>query len=296
MARLHRNMRQEFEQISILGAGLLGGSLGIDSKSLYPGTRVVAWSRRSETRKKCLQTDWCDAVFDTPAEACRGADLIILCTTVEHIPLLMEEIAEVCEPDTLITDVGSTKHAICQKGHEVFSSERNGTFIGSHPMAGSEKTGLDAARADLFRDQSCILTPWQEVPESKNAPYQKLKNFWEALGMRVFSMNPADHDQLVGKISHLPHAVATSLMHAVARSPELWISCAGRGLKDTTRIAAGDPLLWGSIFRENKEAVISSLALFQEEINTFLTLLKNNDPVPLEEYLRTGEELRNKLS
>jgi len=289
-------MIEKFEQISILGAGLLGGSLGIDIKSLSPETKVAVWSRSEKTREKCRTALWCDEVHDSPAEACHKAGLVILCTTVEHIPHLLEEISGACREGALITDVGSTKKTICEQGHRLFPENGKIAFLGSHPMAGSEKAGIDAARADLFREQSCIITPWPGNSTLRDKESGRLKLFWESLGMRVFFMQPDLHDKLVGSISHLPHAVAVALIHTVARSPELWTSCAGRGLKDTTRIAAGDPALWNSIFRENKNSLVGSLREFRREIDVLLELLETNDTLLIEQYLQTGADLRKKLS
>ena len=167
-----------FAQITILGPGLLGASLAMALKQRGVCERVVTWSRRPETRLKCATQEWCDAVFDSPQDAVAGSQFVVICTPVQTIVPLIQQIADSLAPGALLTDVGSTKSLICRESRGILP--KSCEFIGSHPMAGSEQTGMDFARADLFQDAACIVTP---LDDNSSQAAQTLIRFWQALGM-----------------------------------------------------------------------------------------------------------------
>lgn len=276
-----------FQQTTILGPGLLGASLALALKERALCQRVHAWSRRAETRTKAAQTNWCDAVFDHPAQACQGSDFVVICTPVQTITPLLGEIAPVLSPETLVTDVGSTKSEICNHAREIAVN-----FIGSHPMAGSDRTGMSHARADLFEAAACILTP---IAPTNEAPLSRLRQLWEAIGMRVVTLSPEKHDSIVAHISHLPHLVASSLCSYLASKDASWKDLAGGGLRDTTRVAAGDPTLWQQILEQNREQVLAAIEGFQDELDTLKSTLRKQDTAALTNQLKKGKQFRDTL-
>ncbi|TVP77038.1 MAG: prephenate dehydrogenase/arogenate dehydrogenase family protein [Puniceicoccaceae bacterium] len=276
-----------FQQISILGPGLLGASLALALKERRLCQRVHIWSRRKETRQRAMQADWCDAIFDHAADACVHSDLVIICTPVETIVPLLKEIEPALTPNTLITDVGSTKATICRAAQHF-----DVHFIGSHPMAGSERTGMAHARANLFESAACILTPLEDV---STAQLTRLRQLWEAIGMRVAVSTPEKHDEIVAHISHLPHLLASSLCAYLAKKEPAWKDLAGGGLRDTTRVAAGDPTLWQQILEQNREEVLSAIQGFQNELDSLKTALHQNKTSDLLSKLEQGKQFRDSL-
>ena len=278
-----------FQQISIIGPGLLGASLALALKSRGLCQRVHIWSRRPETRAKALMADWCDASFEYATEACKGSELVVICTPVETIVPILKEISPSFDKGALITDVGSTKKTICQ-GASSIKGDFN--FIGSHPMAGSEKTGMSHARADLFQGAACILTPGEDV---QNTEIVQLHQLWEAIGMQVVTTSPEKHDEIVAHISHLPHLLATSLCSYLLEKEVGWQQLAGGGLRDTTRVASGDPDLWKQILEHNREDVLRAIDGFQGELQALKASLLNKDSAGVMSRLERGKRFRDQL-
>ncbi len=279
-----------FEQTTILGPGLLGASLAMAAKERGLTHRVAAWSRSSSTRAKCRGAGWCDRVAESPAEAVAGGDFVVLCTPVATIVPLLREVAPGLAPGALVTDVGSTKGGIVRQAATLSGKDFN--FVGSHPMAGSERTGMEHARATLFEGAICFVTPLAHTAE---APVARIAAFWEALGMSVSRVDPDLHDRIVAQVSHLPHLLASTLCaHLAARDPE-WGRFSGSGLRDTTRVAAGDPALWRQIFAENRTAVREALDGFGDALASFRRALEEEDDEEVERLLETGKRFRDAL-
>ncbi|MFT5837341.1 MAG: cyclohexadieny/prephenate dehydrogenase [Candidatus Azotimanducaceae bacterium] len=279
-----------FQQITILGPGLLGASLALALKERALCTRVHAWSRRAETRAQALQSDWCDAVFDQADEACVGSELVVICTPVETIVPLLEQVAASLSSNALVTDVGSTKRLICRDAKGVQNGEIN--FIGSHPMAGSERSGMAHARADLFEGAACIITP---LADAVDAEIVRLHRLWEAIGMQIVTCTPEKHDEIVAHISHLPHLLASSLCSYLAEQDSDWKHLGGGGLRDTTRVAAGDPILWKQILEQNREEVLRAIDGFENELQTLKTALLDKDTPKLIAKLERGKKFRDQF-
>ena len=243
----------EPKRLSVLGVGLLGGSIGLAVKSLISSCRVVGYGHRTSTLRAALERGALDDAYDHAAEAVRGADLVILCTPVGLLGPLLEEIAPALEPGAIVTDVGSTKRSIVARAARVLPAGRGANaarFVGSHPMAGSEKRGVQYASADLFKDAVCITTP---DGETDGAALENVESFWRLLGMRVRRLSPDDHDRLIADVSHLPHALAAAL---VSMQADEGIDLCGRGFLDSTRIAAGDGVLWRDILLDNRDNLL----------------------------------------
>ena len=253
--------------------------------------KVSVWSRRSSTRAEARQKDWCDAVFSTPEEAAENCDMIVICSPVEHIIPLYRDILPSIKPWAIVTDTGSTKSRICYAAEGI----SRGIFIGSHPMAGSERTGMKHARADLFRDHPCFITPTESATEN-NGAVKTVIRFWEALGAVTTVISPEEHDQIVAHISHLPHLLATSICTFLSNKDPHWASHSGMGLKDTTRIAAGDSTIWKSIIESNKEEIARALSQYQVELKRFQEVLAKGDMREMVHILDKGKAFRESLS
>jgi len=279
-----------FAQITILGPGLLGASLAMALKARGLCERVVTWSRRPETRAKCAEQTWCDAVLETPEAAVSGSQLVVICTPVQTIVPLLEKIAGSLESNTLLTDVGSTKSLICRESRGLLP--QGCEFIGSHPMAGSEQTGMEFANPDLFQDAACLLTP---LDSDSDAAVDTLSKFWQALGMIVRTISPEQHDEIVAHVSHLPHLLASTLCAYLATRDNDWANLSGGGLRDSTRIAAGDPSLWRQILEQNREEALRAIAGFEDELHLLKTALLNTDSLSIQTILERGKEYRDRL-
>lgn len=280
-----------FQQITILGPGLLGASLAMAVKERALATRVVTWSRRPESRAKCLKQSWCDVVHDTPEEAVAGSDLVVICTPVQTIVPLLVQIRPALAPDALITDVGSTKSLICREARSV-TEGHSATFIGAHPMAGSEQAGMEYAQSNLFEKAACMLTPLEEASSEAIA---KLCAFWDTLGMTVSIVSPEKHDEIVAHVSHLPHLLASTLCGYLATQDDTWPTLAGGGLRDTTRVASGDPQLWKQILEQNNDEVLRAIEGFEQQLHHLKTALLNQNSVGIVAQLERGKTFRDQL-
>ena len=261
-----------FQRITILGPGLLGGSVVLAAQKA--GIDVVLWGRRAERVEAARQLGL-KATLDA-TEAVRGSDLIILAVPVGAMEGFADLFKDHLGPAALVTDVGSVKGL----PHEV-AARHGWPFVGSHPMAGSEQTGIEAARADLFEGAACVLTNDGGRGEEE---VRALWEFWEGLGCRVKVMGADDHDRAVARISHLPHAMAVATAAAglkFAADGEL----AAGGFRDTTRVASGDPAMWAEIMMENRGPLTRALEDAREELGEMLAQLAESDQKGLERYL-----------
>lgn len=278
-----------FHQATILAPGLLGASLLMALKERGLAQRAVAWARRPESRVECEAQPWCDAVFSTPQEAVRGADLVVLCPPVEYVVPLLKDIAGALSPETLVTDVGSTKSLICRQARALSGSW---TFVGSHPMTGSEKSGLKHADANLFPGRACFVTPLTDTPPEAA---DRTVRLWRELGMEVATTSPEKHDEIVAHISHLPHLLASTLCSYLASKDPNWRNYAGGGLRDTTRVASGDPAMWKAIATHNKEEIIRSLDGFEHELQRLRSALHNDQFFEILNLLERAKDYRDRL-
>lgn len=279
-----------FEQLTILAPGLLGASLGMAARHYSLAKRIHVWARRAETREACLETGWCEQVFSDPSEAVVGSDLVVLSTPVDTIVGMVQQIGGSLKAGTVVTDVGSTKSRICRLAAR--SVPQGVSFVGSHPMAGSEKSGMEHASVGLFNQRACMVTPIEDTsPDS----VEKLVRFWRAIGMEVVSVNPEQHDEIVANISHLPHLLASVLCLHLSRKPESWQAYSGNGLRDTTRIAAGNSEIWRSIFEENKDELLRAIDGFEHELASFRSHLHNGDWAQVRHLLDRGKAYREAL-
>jgi cyclohexadieny/prephenate dehydrogenase len=278
-----------FETLTVLAPGLLGGSVAMAAGARGLARRLHVWSRRAETRESLRQVPWCDEVFDDPDTAVAGAGLVVVCAPVEHIAPLVERVASALAPGALVTDVGSVKGEICRHCTAAVAAAGRGQFVGSHPMAGSDRVGHAHADADLFRGRACFVTPLADTPP---AAVERIAAFWRALEAVVVQETPERHDEIVAHISHLPHLLASTLCSLLAQRDPRWRELAGPGLRDTTRIAGSDADLWRGILDENREQVLEALARFQDEIGAMRAALSARDAAAVRAILERGREYR----
>ena len=276
-----------FDTLTIVGVGLLGGSIGLAARARGVARRVIGVGR---DRAKLDAAKAAGVIHDAAgslAAGVREADLVVFCTPVDRIAGQVLEAAPHYRPDTTLTDVGSTKTNIV---NALTGNLPPGvTFVGSHPMAGSEKTGAEFARADLFENRVAVVTPTLASPP---LAVNSLEQFWRGLGSRVIRMSPEEHDRAVAVTSHVPHAVAAALAGSL---PTDLFPLAATGFRDTTRIAAGDPELWAAIFRANRPAVLTGLGRFADRLDEFRALLEADDGPGLLRWLGEGKQVRDAL-
>lgn len=279
------------KQVAIIGLGLMGGSLGL---ALKRGglARVSASARRVETRRLALETGAVDFAFETAQEAVRGADVVVFCTPVCSIPGLARDCLGAFEPGCVVTDVGSTKAQLVHDMADVFRGA-SPVFVGSHPMAGSEKTGMEAARADLYVGATTVVTPAAGTPESV---FQAVSGLWAGVGAKVIRTTPGDHDAAVARSSHLPHLTAALLTATAGRGlqPEFTAFC-GTGFRDTTRVADGSPEMWHDIVKTNRSAILGELRNYEAELKDLIESLESRDFNAVKTFLERARLLRRRI-
>jgi prephenate dehydrogenase len=279
-----------FDEIAILAPGLLGASVARAARHYGAAQRTTLWARRPEVRLQLQGQAWCDRVADTPAAAVQSAQLVIVCAPVDQIVPLVQQIAPALAPGAIVTDVGSVKGEISRLSHLALAPRH--AFVGSHPMAGSEKTGWEHGRADLFKGRTTFVTP---LPETDPAAATRVAAFWTALESDVATVEPDAHDEIVAHISHLPQVLASTLCASLAKREVRWRNHAGGGLRDTTRIAGSDPKLWKTILAQNRDEVLRAVRAYQEELHGLERALANRDWFEVQAILERGRAYRDQF-
>ncbi len=275
-------------RVAVIGAGLLGGSFALAIRSRYPQATVIGVSRSQASRDAAIRRGAVHEAVEQPQQACEQADLVVLATPVDQIAALAIAAAEVCREDALITDLGSTKASIVAAVHQQPSA--GSKFVGSHPIAGSEKTGADHARADLFENRCVVLTP---VEGSDPRRVQQAAALWQSLGARVVVMTPEEHDRAMASISHVPHLIASTLANLLDAPLR---SLVGSGWLDTTRVASGDPLMWTAICQENRTAILAELERAAAALQDFRSAITAGDDRRLMELLDSAKRCRDAVA
>lgn len=281
-------MRQ-FNRITIIGVGLIGGSIGLGIKKHGAAKEVIGVFRHKATLKKALKRRAIDKGAMSIKEGVEGADLIILATPVFSIPCVAAEAIRYAKKGAIITDSGSTKRWVSKKIEEMLGRRSGIFFVGSHPMAGSEKTSVVYAKEDLLDGSPCIVT---KTLKTDKRSLDRITDFWRSLGAKVKIMSPAGHDRSVSLISHLPHLVVFSLSGAV---PQKELIYAAEGFKDTTRIASSDPGLWADIFLSNRSEVLRSAGIFERYYRKLVGILAKGDHSKMVKLLKEARAKRNRL-
>jgi prephenate dehydrogenase len=282
-------MNADFPDITILGGGLLGGSLAMALAGNHRQVRL--WARREETARAAREIGITGATADL-ADAVKKTDLLVLAVPVGSMaPLVSQALDAGLPAGCLVTDVGSVKAAPHREIPPLLAG-RGIDFIGSHPMAGSEQNGLEAASADLFQNAACLLTNDEGVSNQKA---EALEGFWKSVGCRTKWMSAKEHDELVARISHLPHVVAAGAALVCLKNPADG-KFGGGGLRDTTRVAGGNPEMWAEILMENRAALIEPLRETIADLSKILSHLETGDRQAVHDWLASAKQLRDQLN
>jgi len=278
-----------FRRVAIIGVGLIGGSFGLTLRKFSLAEVVVGAGRNPENTHLAVKRGALHQEYKTAAEAVANAELVILSTPVKAIIPTLKEILPYLSPDTIITDAGSTKAEVVRQAESILPPDI--FFIGGHPMAGSEQSGIKAANDCLFNKAFYIFTPTEK---SSPTALAKLKTLAKGLGARVVEMSPEKHDCVVAAISHLPHLIAACLVNTLLAFPdkENFLSLAAGGFKDTTRIAAGSPEMWRDIFLSNQEMVLTAANFFRHQLGLFEEAIARGNGQAIFNFLEQARKIR----
>lgn len=268
-------------RVAVLGTGLIGGSVALAARRHAPDWTVAGYDADPRARAGALARGAVDEVHEDPAPAVADADLVFIAIPVDRIPRACEALSSIVAEGTVVTDVGSAKGEVVAHGEAALGTR----FVGGHPMAGSERHGIDAADAALFEDAWWILTPTQNTTPRA---YSTVADFVTRVGAKPVALDPAVHDNLVAGLSHVPQLAASALVDVLtsAEDRETLLGLAGRGFRDVTRIAASPPDMWISIFKTNREAVLRALEEFEHRVSDIAAMV----------YEQRWEELRSLLA
>lgn len=286
----HRTVR--WKKVTLVGVGLLGGSLGKALREGHLADWVVGYVRRAASVQECQMAGAVNFATRDLFAAVDKAELIVLCTPIAQMQPLVIEMLPALQPAALVTDVGSVKASLVRE-LEGPIAKAGAHFIGSHPMAGAEKMGVAAANSRLFQNAVCIVTPTRN---SHKPALRRVEQLWRAVGSRVLRLAPEAHDALVSRSSHLPHVVAAELSNYVlgpGRSVNQELLCAN-GFRDTTRIASGSPEMWRDITLANREKLLMALGGFLNDLNSFKRVLKNGDAKAISRFFETAKQRRDR--
>ncbi len=280
-----------FDTLVVVGVGLLGGSVAQAAKQRGLVRRIIGVGRHSARLESARAAGVIDAAETNLTQAASQADLLIFATPVDRIAAGVREAAAACRTGTILTDVGSTKGHLCR---ELSTGLPNFvTFVGSHPLAGSEKQGWEHSLPDLFEGRVCVVTPVDVASETRQLEaVSQLTEFWQRIGMRVIVLSPEAHDRALAQTSHLPHVVASALARTLCESNR---SFAATGFADTTRIAAGDPDVWVPILLDNSAAILASLDDYSNQLQTFRDALVAGDASTLHRLWDHGKAVRDSI-
>jgi len=281
-----------FKKVCIVGTGFMGGSFALALRETYPHCTIFGYDINPEAIKKALELGILDK-GNTSLESIKSfePELIVLATPVGSFYSLAPSIASL-DIDCIITDLGSVK------GHLVYFMEKHlgGKFVGGHPIAGTEKSGVENSIKGLFKNKKCILTPTERT---STEALSKVKKLWEDIGSIVEEMDPCLHDYVFGAVSHLPHAVAFALVDAIINLSKDGIDLfeyTGAGFKDFTRIAMSDPVMWRDIFIENSREVLKAIEVFENSLKRLKEFIADGKREELMDYLKEAKEKREKIS
>lgn len=289
-------MGVQFQQVVIIGVGLIGGSLGLVLKQKGLAGSVVGVGRRIKNLEMAVELRAIDRYETDIRDAVHDADLVVLATPVQTYASHLRDWGRALRPGAIVSDVGSVKGGLVEEAEGLLPSGVH--FVGAHPIAGREKSGVAHASPNLFHGARCLVTP------SKQTDSQALDTIcqlWEAAGSIVLSMDPFVHDWVLGSVSHLPHVAAFGLMHALQdlqaqmEDPVDLLDFSGGGLRDTTRIAASSPEMWRDISLANRQNLVRMIETYIQHLEKFKDLLKQADGVGLVDVLTKAKELRERL-
>ncbi|WP_048437812.1 prephenate dehydrogenase/arogenate dehydrogenase family protein [Caenimonas sp. SL110] len=279
-----------FEQLGLIGCGLMGGSFALALKRAGLVKRVVGYSKSPSTTERARAMGVIDVEAPSALLAVSGADIVLLAVPVSATEATLKAIKHLVTNDMLIMDVGSTKRDVIDSARRVLR-DHIGSFVPCHPIAGSETSGVENADADLYTGKQVILTP---IDKTNPQHLQKAVRVWEGLGCTVLRMQPEEHDSAYAAVSHLPHLIAFALMNAIVGQPhgKDYLSLAGPGFRDFTRIAASDPKMWRDILLANRHELLAQTQLFRQALQTMEQMIETGNSEAIETLIAHASDTR----
>ena len=276
-----------WNQVTIIGVGLVGGSLGLALKKRGLARRVVGVGHREPSLQAARDCGAADEISLDPRAGVAGSDLVVLATPVGKFAEILQRAVPALEPGAVVIDVGSTKREVVASLEPLVRAPS--AFVGCHPIAGSEQRGIVHARDDLFEGATCVVTPTDRTPAET---LKRVVATWEGVGMVVRTLSPEVHDRLLAEVSHLPHVVASVLVQAVSDEAEPLV---GPGWADTTRVASGDPPLWRDILLSNADEVVAAIDRVLGALAAFRTALSKREARRVEALLDQAKQQRDRI-
>jgi prephenate dehydrogenase len=279
-----------FHKVSVLGVGLIGASFSLALKEKKLCSEIAGFGRSVENLKKAKDRGIIDTFALDPAAACRDADLIMLSAPAGSFTDMIKRSSEAFSKGAIVTDAGSVKGDLVSEIERMMPE--GVSYIGAHPIAGSENSGIDSASHDLFAGAKCIITP---TKNSDPRSLEKVRDLWKKLGSTTIEMDPQKHDHIYASVSHLPHMIAYNMVNTVAAMDRSYLEFSGRGFRDMTRIAGSPPELWRDICMMNRKNLIDMIEVFQRNLESLNRHLKASDSEALEAEFRNARILRESI-
>jgi prephenate dehydrogenase len=287
-------MNQIAQRLSVIGTGLIGGSAALALKAAGRVGEVVGCGRSRDNLEVALRRGIIDRAEQDVARAVQDADMVLVCTPVGAMEAVLRQVLPAIGPDAVVTDAGSVKQSVIAQACAAGGGKLPPRFVPGHPIAGNENSGAAAADAALYRGRRVLLTPG---PETATEALARVRALWEACGAQVRVMDAGVHDRILGLTSHLPHLAAFALMNTLAASPDaedLFQFAAG-GLRDTTRVAASDPVMWRDIFLANREPLLAASQALRAALAELEAGMTTGDAAALEQAIRRARDLRRRF-
>jgi prephenate dehydrogenase len=280
-----------FTQLGLIGCGLMGGSFALALKRAGLVKRVIGYSKSPSTTEKARKLGVIDMAAESALLAVSGSDIVLIAVPVSASEATFKAIRHLVEPGVLFMDVGSTKRDVIDAARRVLK-DRVSSFVPAHPIAGKEVAGITHADAGLYANRQVILTP---IPQTHPDLIQKATDVWAAIGSQVLRMTPENHDAAFAAVSHLPHMLAYAYFNSVARQPagKDFLSLAGPGFRDFTRIAASDPAVWRDILLSNREELLKQSMRFRHTLDAMEHVIKSGNAEALEDLIRGASDARS---
>ncbi|MEN2993963.1 MAG: prephenate dehydrogenase [Thermodesulfovibrio sp.] len=282
-------MEDGFKTVSIVGVGLIGGSLALALKEKKLTQKIIGYGRNEQRLKEALKLGIIDS-YTTSFKDASQAELIVLATPTGVFESIIMEMIKHLKEKTIIMDVGSVKKSVVDIFERILPKEVY--FVGTHPIAGSEKTGFENARGDLFQKAKVIITPTENTNKSA---LEKITNLWQKLGAQVEFMSAEHHDKVYALVSHLPHLICFCMVNTISEMDKNFISYAGSGFKDATRIAKSSPEIWKDIFLMNDKNILECLEVFIKNIEKIKNMLYKKDSEQIEKFIEKAKKLRQEI-
>jgi prephenate dehydrogenase len=276
-----------FNKVTILGVGLIGASFALALKNHGLCREVIGYGRREENLKRAKEKKIIDIVELDPAKACKGSDLVLFATPVGIFIDLAKKITGSLKKNVIVTDVGSVKGKLVRDMEALMPD--GVFFVGGHPVAGSDRSGIDAAAANIFNGAKCIISPTENTDKTA---LDSITSLWKTFGSIVNLINPEEHDRIYAAVSHLPHLIAYEIVNTVAAIDSSYLAFSGQGFKDSTRIASSHPELWRDICILNRENLLEYVEVFKKNLDKVSQYLRAYDSESLERDFKKARTLR----